>query len=411
MKHFELNYFSYSLFSGISSDIFRVLFFWWMISEYGGESLSTLLTITIIISFILLQILAPLADLKSKKKILILSSILFSGSFFFMATFSTFNDMAIYIGAIAFLSVSVVATLSKPAQNAIMPEITSNNRVSLLIQRNKVITSLIAILGPLLAGYLGTLSLTYGFILAGLLMLMSILVAYTLPDQKGEPHKKGTEDWLQAILAGWRVKKRATVEFWFTCATAVTNTLVTPFFMILIPLTIKNKFSASAFSYGLAESAVAVGSLFAAAILLPFLNKKLKKVWICSVGVFLAGVGITVSSLSENLAIFNLSVPIVGAGIAVFSMNGMSHRLLAFPKAMRSRMTAIDLSISKLTRVLGLSMTGLLITFFDADTVGLMYGACIMVLSFTLFMIPDWREFMSLNHDQLEGYFQRKYSL
>ncbi len=43
--------------------------------------------------------------------------------------------------------------------------------------------------------------------------------------------------------------------------------------------------------------------------------------------------------------------------------------------------------------------------------IGLIYGVLIMALSSLLLLIPDWREFMSLNHDQLDGYFEKKYSI
>ena len=411
MKYYESNYFSYLLFSGVSSDLFRVLFFWWVISEYGGESLSSLLTVSTVLSFILLQLLSPLADFKSRRNILMLSSVLYSLSFLLMSVSSNFDELAVYIGVVSFLFVSSISTVSQPAQSGIIPDITTNERVPLLIRRSKLVTSSIAILGPVLAGYLGTISISSGFLMASIIMLVGALVSAKLPEKKVEPVKKDSEGWLQSIVAGWVIKKKAKVEFWFTFITAATNTLVTPFFMVLIPLSIKDKFSATSFSYGVAESSVAVGSLFAAAILLPFLSKKLKKIWICSVGMFLAGCGIILASLSDNLIVFTLSIPIVGAGIAVFSMNGMSHRLLAFPKEKRSRMAAIDLSIGRLTRVLGLSLTGGLIAFFDIGTIGLIYGIFILLFSFSLLVIPDWREFMSLNHDQLEGYFEKKYSI
>ncbi len=374
MKYFEFNYFSYSLLSGVSSDLFRVLFFWYVISEYGGESLSSLLTVSTILSFILLQALSPVADRISKRIILVLTSILFSLSFFLMATSSGFDELSFYLAVVAFLSVSSISTVSKPAQRGIIPDITSSDRVPLLIQRNKLITSSIAIAGPLLAGYIGTISVTLGFVLAGVLMFICALAALKLPNSDGftkATAKSDTEGWLQSIAAGWAIKRKARVEFWFTFITAITNTLVTPFFMILVPLTIKDKFSASSFVYGITEASVAVGSLFAAAILLPLLSKKLEKLWICSIGILLAGFGILMSSLSDNLILFIISIPLVGAGIAVFAMNGMSHRLLAFPKGKRSRIASVDLSIGQLTRVIGISLTGTLIAFFDVGTIGL----------------------------------------
>ena len=203
MKYYESNYFSYLLFSGVSSDLFRVLFFWWVISEYGGESLSSLLTVSTVLSFILLQLLSPLADFKSRRNILMLSSILYSLSFLLMSFSSNFHELAVYIGVVSFLFVSSISTISQPAQSGIIPDITTNERVPLLIRRSKLVTSSIAILGPVLAGYLGTISISSGFLMASIIMLVGALVSAKLPEKKVEPVKKILKGGCsQLLLAG-----------------------------------------------------------------------------------------------------------------------------------------------------------------------------------------------------------------
>jgi MFS family permease len=187
--------------------------------------------------------------------------------------------------------------------------------------------------------------------------------------------------------------------------------LMTSFFMVLIPLIISKTFSGDSIAFGLANSAFAAGAMISALFLLPLLNKHIPKFTICTIGALIAGIGLVASSLSSSIITFILLIPSIGCGISILTMNGMSHRILAFPKDSLARLAAIDISIGNIARSFGLGLTAFLLNWIDAQLIGAIYGVLIIFLSLALLLIPGWKEFMSLNHDELEGYFEQKYSV
>ncbi|MGI2030350.1 MFS transporter [Endozoicomonas acroporae] len=417
MKKSELFYYCYKLLSSLSLDIFRILIFWWVISEYGGEELSSLLFIITLASFILIPLLGPISDFYIKSRILSYSHLAYAACFFFIflniSSEASVDTKFIIFGCIYFI-IAVITSISSPASNAIMAEIAESERLPLVIRKTKSILSSLALINPLLASALGLISIELGLIVSGSIALMVALVAFKM--KSSEPissHNQeiGLRVWSKSIIQGWKLKFQIKIELWYTIIVGFTNLLITPFFLVLIPLFIKERFSADIFAYGAAESAIAIGILLAALLVLPYLNKKLHKSWICSIGVFISGTGVILASMSENLWLFIGILPFTGLGIAVFTMNGMSHRLLAFPKTDRSKISAVDLSIGNITKALGLGVTGYFIGFYDIQIIALTYATLILIMSFVIMLIPDWKEFMSLRHDQLEGYFERKYSI
>jgi DHA3 family macrolide efflux protein-like MFS transporter len=409
MKENEYKYLSYLFLHDISFNLFRILFFWYVISKFGGESLSALLAITTMAGFFLLQICAPISDIYNKAKILGLASIL-NIPFFLSFSYSTsLLNLEFYFLAALFFATSLLSAISGPPQNSILPEITSPNRAPVLIRHRKSLTSTIAIIAPIVSGYIGSISTPLGFFISASLMLLCATLITSIKTKNTESAKKTSEEnWITLIKEGWLLKRYVRIEFWFTASTSLINTLITPY-LLIIPLTIKNKFNGELITYGAAESLIALGSLVSASIILPLLNRTVNKFWICSLGILVAGLGIMISTLINDLFFFFSLVPLIGSGIAIFSLCGQSHRILATPQNKRSRISAIDLSLGKLTKSLGLIMTGALLTVTDPSTLSIIYGAVIVLLSALFLFIPDWDEFMNLGYDELEGYFDKKY--
>lgn len=410
MKQNEYKYLSYLFFHDISFSLFRILFFWYVISKFGGESLSVLLAATTMAGFFFLQASAPISDIYNKAKMLGFVSILNIPFFLSFSYSTTLLDLEFYLLATIFFASSLLSAISGPPQNSILPEITSPNRAPVLIRHRKSLTSTIAIIAPIVSGYIGSISTPLGFFISASLMLLCAILISSVKTRSTESTKKSARPrWTTLIKEGWLLKRYVRIEFWFTSATSLINMLVTPYLLIIIPLTIKNKFHGELITYGTAESLIALGSLLSAAIILPTLNKAVNKFWICSLGVLVAGLGIMASTLTNDLSIFLALVPLIGSGMAIFTMCGQSHRILATPQNIRSRISAIDLSLGKLTKSLGLIMTGGLLTVIDSNTLSLIYGAAIVVLSALFLLIPDWKEFMNLKYEELDGYFDKKY--
>ncbi len=99
------------------------------------------------------------------------------------------------------------------------------------------------------------------------------------------------------------------------------------------------------------------------------------------------------------------------AGIcnAAMTLVGKTHRMLARPLAFRARMSSAAIMTTQVSQTLGPAIAGVALAHASVRAVYLGFGLAAIVSALGFFLIPGFRAFMALEHDEVDNWYGRTY--
>ena len=83
--------------------------------------------------------------------------------------------------------------------------------------------------------------------------------------------------------------------------------------------------------------------------------------------------------------------------------------MLARPLAFRARMSAAAIMTTQVSQTLGPAIAGVALTHWSLRAVYLGFGLASVVSALGFFLVPGFRAFMALEHDEVDGFYARTY--
>ena len=94
---------------------------------------------------------------------------------------------------------------------------------------------------------------------------------------------------------------------------------------------------------------------------------------------------------------------------AATNLVGKTHRMLARPLAFRARMSAAAIMTTQVSQTLGPAIAGAALAHASVRAVYLAFGLGSVASALGFFLIPGFRAFMALEHDEVDNFYGRTY--
>ncbi|MGI9282543.1 MAG: MFS transporter [Endozoicomonas sp.] len=405
-------FFAFSSFREVAVNFTKIIFAWWVITISSISELSRLMTISLTILILLTPILAPLSSR------FLLNRALSVACFIVAVGYAGYGISAYLYQEVnsPFLLASIVLAASGmaivlPLSNAVLASL-ENIDASSAVRTSRSISSGLSIVAPIAAGVLLTISIDIGMALACFFMLIASIFALSLKIKGGAPSPKRNikfssiyKEWGRQQKNSFRIKWEIATERGYLIIACAVQFILAGMLSIVIPFEIKDTYKATGFELGLSEALVAGGMFLSATWLLPKINKWISKYYISSLGLMIGSLGLLVCSISNVIYIFYIGLFLFGLGFSIYGMNGVAHRLKAFPKNLRVSLSAFDITASRLAMLFGLIIAPILIDFFGSNMVVGFYSTVSILLSFLLLRVTGWKDLMESTNEELDEYY------
>jgi len=121
------------------------------------------------------------------------------------------------------------------------------------------------------------------------------------------------------------------------------------------------------------------------------------------------GLALALAGLTTDRHVLVACFTVVGVSAATTTLVGKTHRMLARPLAYRARMSAAAIMTVQLSQTLGPALAGMALTHWSVRTVYVVFGLASAAAALGFFLIPGFRAFMALEHDEVDGFYARTY--
>lgn len=180
--------------------------------------------------------------------------------------------MAIYI--LVFL-LAMVAAVFEPTITSIVPDIVEKKDLADVNSSVSLVSSLVAILGPVLGGILyGAWGIFILMIINGISYLISSLSEMFIKPDRTHHEENSDLSFFESFKEGFLYVIKSPTLVIFAFVAVIANTAISPIFSIGLPFRLRSEIGVSDFIYGLSGSLIMVGAVFGS-ILASSLIKKI----------------------------------------------------------------------------------------------------------------------------------------
>ena len=126
-------------------------------------------------------------------------------------------------------------------------------------------------------------------------------------------------------------------------------------------------------------------------------------------GSALIGVALALAGWTSDRHVLVACFVVVGVCAAATTLVGKTHRMLARPLAFRARMSAAAIMTVQVSQTLGPAIAGMALMHWSVRTVYMVFGLLSAVAALGFFLIPGFRAFMALEHDEVDDWYGKTY--
>jgi MFS family permease len=387
----------------------QMILTWWVM-RLGGAAALTLFTLLSAIVACILTPLAPFFAERGDRRRFILKGLwIYFFSSILLAWMATAGQKNIY--AILLLDIMATASLSMTAPitvviaSEVVPE-----RAASAYDLQRLVQSIGTTLGPALGGML----LAWQGIACALwsqivVLALSLAMMHRLPPLQTMALASSKSAWAVEIMAGLRIKWRILLERYWTAISMVVGICLVPCDGLLLPLKVQS-LNLGGHWLGICESAASFGMVLGVIAAHRSLNSgKIDRYWVRNIAHCMIGPALITMGYSRSAAVLVCAAFVIGVSKALILMVGFSRRILAAPSAYRARMTAVSLAQRRIAGIIGPTLVGIGLIHNNVPDLYLCIGVTLLACSFAYLMMPDFRMFMRLSDDNVNGWYERRY--
>ncbi len=380
---------------------------WWIAHEGGAHHLAMWAGALALGSILALPALSPLGDRLSKRTLITGGLLVMLVDALVLAGLAQAGIYRIgWIIGLELLGVIGTAAIM-PATFSIVAELLPPEQLSEGLAVQKSAQSLGRLFGPLLGGGLlavaGTELALWGH--AALLLLAAVLAARI----EAPTPVRGlvtAAHWWADLRAGLAAKWHIRLERGWTFVSFLVMVFFGPAIGMLVPLKVQ-ALGLSGGWLGACEAGLSAGMLAGSLGVSTALATKLGRFRTSVGSIFCEGLGLALIGLASVPWMLVPLMGLVGLCISNVSLVGQTHRMLAIPPNYRARMTSVNMMAFQVAGVLGPALAGLGLAAVSVHAVYLAFGTGLFMVGWGYFLVPGYRGFLNLPHDQASGYYGR----
>lgn len=295
-----------------------------------------------------------IADRFDKRRVLLISQVVFMLGAFFLAWLVRGGHVQMWHILAVAVVLGIAQAFDMPANQALVPELVEREEIGAAVQLNQAIFHGSRFIGPPLAGWLIARYGTYtGFLVNGISFLPVIATLFVIRSLRPGLSRR-REGTLQAIQTGFAYVREHGLLLDLMGITALTTMLVAPNMVVLLPYYVKDVLHHDASAVGTVMGASGVGAFLGAMSLLAVGREgRLRRI-----GLGMAGLTVALLVMSGAALLTlpvarigplpaNLAMACAGAallGLSLSSSLGMVNSVIqqAVPDEVRGRVTSLQ---------------------------------------------------------------------
>ena len=382
---------------------------WWIAQSGGAHDLAVYGVLVSVMSMVALPLLSPFADRHSKRSLMTLGLLGFGIATSAMAAFATLAHYRLAV-VVAIEAITVLASaLVVPAVNSIVTELVPATGLSQALGLQQTAQASGRLIGPALAGaVLAAVGTAPTLWLGGLLLFAASLLATRLPRPDGSTPPKPHGRWIDEVRVGLRVNWAIPIERGWVVCNFVGAVFMVPCVAMLAPLKVQS-LGLSAAWLGWCEAGMSLGLLVGSLGPAAWWARVQGRFGARVTGTAGIGLALAIAGLTADRFVLVACFAVVGVCAATTTLVGKTHRMLARPLAYRARMVAAAVMTIQVSQTLGPALAGMALTHWSVRTVYVVFGLLSAASALGFFLIPGFRAFMALEHDEVDGWYGRTY--
>ncbi len=383
---------------------------WWIAQSGGAHDLAVYGVVVSAMSFVALPLLSPLADRHAKRGLMTAGLLGFGVATSAMAAFAWRwhyrLDVVIAIEALTVLA----SALIMPATNSIVTELVPPAGLAQALGLQQTAQASGRLVGPAIAGALlaavGTAPTLW---LGALLLFAAALLATRLPrpDRAAAPARPRGR-WADEVRVGLRVNWAIPIERGWVICNFVGAVFMVPCVAMLAPLKVQS-LGLSAAWLGWCEAGMSLGLLAGSLGPAAWWARVQGRFGARVSSAAVMGLALALAGLTGDRHVLVACFAVVGVCAATTTLVGKTHRMLARPFAYRARMSAAAIMTIQVSQTLGPAIAGIALTHWSVRTVYVVFGLLSAASALGFFLVPGFRAFMALEHDEVDDWYGRTY--
>ncbi|WP_407269122.1 MFS transporter [Radiobacillus sp. PE A8.2] len=378
-----------TLFSGLSLSMFYFSEAWYVVEVLNMEaSLGIIYLVGSIPRVVFMTIGGVLADRISQAKIMFVSDITKAVLLLFLViSLFAVGSIELWTLIIFALLFGVLDAFFWPASGSIIPSIVTKKQLTRANSVMQTTNQSTSIIGPMISGviivgfnYTGIFSL-----LAIMLLIGGILVAFVKIDKTQEKLSKEKESFLTSIKEGFRYVRKAPVLLAFILKTLFLNLFFTGPLVVGLPIFVKNILGGDTLHYSLLEAFLAGGMLIGS-VALGLLNITKHRGMISIYAQLVTSVSFLLLSFTLSITQSIAAIIVLGIAMTVSNICAVSVIQNEADSNMIGRVMSIQTISSMGLTPISFGLTSLFLSFHISINWIMMTGA-ILLLLFTLFLL------------------------
>jgi len=383
---------------------------WWIAQHGGARDLAIFGMAIAAASLVAIPLLSPLGDRYPKKRLMAISFVAIAGESVVLAMLAQADDYSLYaIIACEMVGVCAVAIIL-PCMQTIASELVSADKLSVAISLQKVSGSIGGILGPALGGgVIAASGVASALWLHVVLLLAAAYAATRLPTvaAAGAAAAAGLTQWMRELHGGLRMKWQLPLERRWTCVNLIIGMFYAPAIGMLLPLRVTG-LGLSAAWLGAANMAIMSGMFLGFLGFASIVSNRIGRFRALLGSVLLRAVALLVIGLSASPELLVAAFWMLGLSQATIQFVGVTHRMLATPAGYRARSASVNMMAWQISSTLGPGLAGLALLGVSVAQCYVAFGIVIAGCTMGLSTIPKIREFLSLDHDAVTGWYEKE---
>ncbi|WP_045500528.1 MFS transporter [Vibrio hyugaensis] len=385
---------------------FNIILVWAVITNSEDNSLSLGLVVAImwIFNLISLPISGDILDKYKKRTVLIYSSFISICSSLLFFLNLHLLESSIMITSICASILAATNSITSSSINSVIPFIAKKRQLDKAISLASTFNSLQTIIGVLLGG---SLIAIFGVTISSVIIiflyaLSSLLVMFVYIDEK-ENESCNDDAFFKRLSAGFKVLYQIECERVICYTAMITNFVLTPLLMVVIPFYVVNALHSDAKLLAVFEATFALGMLLGASVLSRVDFNIHRRIYPVVIGNILMGVGIIGFSLLTPIVFKAFCLGISGFGLTSKGVACNSIRAFAVPNSHRARLESAIFFLCIATIPVGSQFFGYIINVTNIDYIdNILFFMGVIIILTSVFPILSSQTLNILNKPNFE---------
>ena len=383
---------------------------WWVLSATGSPALfAKFIAYASLAEVIAQPVLGSLGDQFNRPSLVIVANLLSVWSVVMLLIVCRLGAFHGYLLAALMVLLSIASGIRKPLESSMLPMLVDKHKLADAFRIKAMMHSIAILVGPGLAGVLVTY---WGIKVAFMVDVIAIVAACGMMMQlnTSPPATRSKQTWIQyrrdwaaKTKAGMRALIQVKAEFYLALLAMMINFALYPFFLILVPVLVKEYLHFPAWFIGVMDISFGIGILVASAFVVQRVNQWCHRHQAIFIGFILLAMALLATATVHFAWFLPIFMVLGGIGLMLVNINTSIVRSLATPEHYRNRMQAGVIFISTLANPIGSYASSFALQSMGIIATILILGIIVLIASWFILFTPQIRTVMKQPTDKLEN--------